>query len=400
MSSTRFLLIGLISVTVAAVLWRRGEAVGPVVTGHAARRCLNGRMAAVEQSDRGQTPGTAALAMNARRGKANRVSRLFGDFANTIARAVGRPAAAFRVAVGLLIAAWPAMAGATTAAPAPIMQIEERINEAVRVRANDPRLKGLTEKQRRERIEFVAGNVLFAMAHEVGHMLIAEMGLPVLGREEDAADTFAVVNLLSMSNSFSTRVLTQSARGWFLSDRRNQKENIPMAFYDEHGLDRQRAYNIVCLMVGSNPENFRELATTTKLPEERQSTCRRDYSNASWSWEKALAPHMRKPDQPKTKIEVNYAKSEKYPIFARGFRRILMLEEIAEYLSNRFIWHRPIGLEMRECGEPAAYWDLSTRKVTICYELCTDFEQLHSGYATEEQSAAKKARKKRRPRLP
>jgi endonuclease YncB( thermonuclease family) len=35
MNSTRFLLIGLISVTAAAVLWRRGEAVGPVITGHA-----------------------------------------------------------------------------------------------------------------------------------------------------------------------------------------------------------------------------------------------------------------------------------------------------------------------------------------------------------------------------
>jgi hypothetical protein len=331
--------------------------------------------------------------MNTHVGKADPVSRLFGDFASTVARAAGRPAATCRVALGLLIAAWPGTASATTAAP--ITQIEERVNEAVRARANDPRFKGLTEKQRRERIEFVAGNVLFAMAHEVGHMLISEMGLPVLGREEDAADTFAVVNLLNMSNSFSTRVLMQSAQGWFLSDRRNKKENIPMAFYDEHGLDKQRAYNIVCLMVGSNPENFRELATTTKLPEERQSTCRGDYSHASWSWEKALAPHMRAPDQPKTKIEVNYAKSEKYPIFARGFRHILMLEEIAERLSDRFVWRHPIGLEMRECGEPGAYWDRSTRKVTICYELCTDFEQLHNGYATEEQTAAKKARKRR-----
>src|SRR5688572_26425571 len=102
-----------------------------------------------------------------------------------------------------------------------------------------------------------------------------------------------------------------------------------------HGLDQQRAYNIVCLMVGSNPEKFRELATTTQLPAERQGTYRDDYGNASWSWKKALEPHMRKPDQPKTKIEVNYAKSEKYPIFARGFRHILMLEEIAERLSDR-----------------------------------------------------------------
>ena len=105
-------------------------------------------------------------------------------------RRVEKAAAACRV--GLLIAAWPAMAGATTAAPPPIAQIEERVNEAVRARANDPRFKGMTEQQRRERIEFVAGNVLFAMAHEVGHMLISELGLPVLAREEDAADTFAL----------------------------------------------------------------------------------------------------------------------------------------------------------------------------------------------------------------
>jgi hypothetical protein len=312
-------------------------------------------------------------------------------------RSVENAAAACRV--GLLIAAWPAMTGATAAAPAPITQIEERVNEAVRARANDPRFKGLTEQQRRERIEFVAGNVLFAMAHEVGHMLISELGLPVLGREEEAADTFAVMNLLNMNYAFSNRVLTQSARGWFLSDRRNEKENIPLAFYDEHALDKQRAYNIICLMVGSNPENFRELATSTRMPEERQRSCRADYNNASWSWKEALAPHMRKPDQPKTTIAVNYAQSEKYPVFARGFRHILMLEEIAERLSDRFFFRQPFGLEMRECGEPGAHWDRSTRKVTICYELCTDYERLYTRFAAAEQSAAKKARKKRQPRL-
>jgi hypothetical protein len=307
-------------------------------------------------------------------------------------RRVEKAAAACRV--GLLIAAWPAMAGATTAAQPPIAQIEERVNEAVRARANDPRFKGMTEQQRRERIEFVAGNVLFAMAHEVGHMLISELGLLVLGREEDAADTFAVMNLLNMNYAFSNRVLTQSARGWFLSDRRNAKENIPIAFYDEHPLDKQRAYNIVCLMVGSSPESFRELATSTRMPEERQRSCRADYNNAAWSWKQALAPHMRKPDQPKTAIAVDYAKSEKFPIFARGFRHILMLEEIAERLADRFNLPRPVGLEMRECGEPGAHWNQSTRKVTICYELCRDFERLYTRYAAAKQSA-KRARKKR-----
>ena len=41
-------------------------------------------------------------------------------------RSVENAAAARQVAVGLLIAAWPAMAGATTAVPAPITEIEQR----------------------------------------------------------------------------------------------------------------------------------------------------------------------------------------------------------------------------------------------------------------------------------
>ena len=64
---------------------------------------------------------------------------------------------------------------------------------AVREIANDPRFRGQSEQQRREIIEFVAGNVIFAVVHEVGHMLISELALPVLGREEDAADAFAVI---------------------------------------------------------------------------------------------------------------------------------------------------------------------------------------------------------------
>jgi hypothetical protein len=36
-------------------------------------------------------------------------------------------------------------------------------------------------------VEFVAGNMLFVLLHELGHAAITEMGLPVLGRMEDAA---------------------------------------------------------------------------------------------------------------------------------------------------------------------------------------------------------------------
>jgi hypothetical protein len=38
-----------------------------------------------------------------------------------------------------------------------------------------------------------------------------------------------------------------------------------VAYYDEHGLNQQRAYQIVCLMVGFNGEKFKDLAKETKL---------------------------------------------------------------------------------------------------------------------------------------
>ena len=271
-----------------------------------------------------------------------------------------------------------------------------RIEAAMRELKDDPRYKGLSDEQRRDNIEFVSGNMIFATVHEVGHMLIAEMGLPVLGREEDAADSFATITGLKLAGPLSDRILTQSARGWFMSDQRNQKQKVKTVFYDEHGLDRQRAYNIVCLMVGGNPEKFSKLADMTKLPEERQGTCQGDFSNASWSWNKALEPHIRKADQPKTNISVVYSDTKKYAVYQRGFREIRLLEILAEHLSDRFGWRGPISLVMEECGEPAARWDLSDRKIHICYELAVDFADMYRNYGGEQKTQKAAARKHKR----
>ena len=60
-------------------------------------------------------------------------------------------------------------------------------------------------------------------------------------------------------------------------------------------MDLQRAYNVVCLMVGSNPGKFASVADAAKLPPERQMTCQDDYLNAKWSWDQVLQSHLRKP---------------------------------------------------------------------------------------------------------
>ena len=81
-------------------------------------------------------------------------------------------------------------------------QIAAGIDEAVKALDTEPRLKELSSEAKRQLVEFVTGNTLFVVAHELGHGLINEMHMPVLGREEDAADSFAIVTALSMGRGF------------------------------------------------------------------------------------------------------------------------------------------------------------------------------------------------------
>src|SRR5215831_2156792 len=60
-------------------------------------------------------------------------------------------------------------------AAAGVLQWQSRVDQAARALENNPGLKSLTHEQRKTLIEFVAGNMLFAMNHELGHALVSEM---------------------------------------------------------------------------------------------------------------------------------------------------------------------------------------------------------------------------------
>jgi hypothetical protein len=262
-------------------------------------------------------------------------------------------------------------------------QLEKRLNEIVDMFQKDPRYnRGKTPQQIKDSAEFVTGNVLFVLGHETGHALISEFGLPVLGREEDAADSLAAIVAIKMANSFADRVVVNAARGWFLSNQRDQKEGVPTAYYDEHGIDVQRAYYIVCLLVGGQPEKFTGLANEVKLPQERQRTCRDDFNNASWSWQQALTPYKRKPEDPKVDMLVTYGPPGEYAALAEHGRKLLILESVAEWLAEDFAWKKPISLEMQVCGDPGARWEVKAKKIVVCYELIREFVQLYRDYGS------------------
>ena len=253
---------------------------------------------------------------------------------------------------------------------------------------HDARLGALPDDAaRRDTLCFIVGNMLFVLLHEIGHVLITELGLPVLGREEDAADAYATVTILAMKNEFSERVLTHAAKGWFYGDRRDRMELTPVVYYDAHSLSRQRAYQIVCYMVGSDPEKFAPLADETGLPEDRRSTCQGDFSNADWSWSKVLKDHKRT-TQPKTEITVRYGEpAAGFETLARAMQSIQLLETVAQRISDTYALRAAFTIEARACGSPGAEWNLETRTLVVCHEMAEDFATLHLHYGARARVA-------------
>lgn len=272
--------------------------------------------------------------------------------------------------------------------PAPISAHGSKMSAGARALGDDKRLKGMSQAQQMDMIEFVVGNMLFVSFHELGHAVIHELGLPVLGREEDAADSFATIAMLNIGTDFSTRVLVQAARGWFLTAGRDHKEGEKLEFYDAHGLDQQRAYEIVCLMVGSNEGKFKELADWVHMPPDRQDSCGGDYSNAEYSWNTVLKPFRRAPDAPKSKIDIDYGKAKgQLEVYERSLRAIGFLETIAGYADELIAWPRPIAITTQECGDPNAQWNPEKKVEILCYELADEFFELYRKYGASGRLA-------------
>ena len=194
--------------------------------------------------------------------------------------------------------------------------------------------------------------------------------------------------MINIGTDFSTRVLVQAARGWFLMDRRDRKDGEKFQFYDEHGLDQQRAFQIVCLMVGWNEDKFKELANWVHMPPERQDSCGGDYSNAEYSWKAELKPFRRAPDQPKSKIDIDYEKATgKLEVYERSLRAIGYLETIAGYAAELIVWPRPISIVLQACGNSNAQWSPVTKSEMLCYELADEFFELYRKFGADGRLA-------------
>jgi len=130
----------------------------------------------------------------------------------------------------------------------------------------------------------MADALQFIFLHELGHALIDAYQLPVTGNEEDAADKLSsYINLKELGDSGGgTRAALAASEAFNMQSQMTGDKDLP--FYDEHSLDQQRFYNILCQLYGSNPSKYEVLVSKGVLPEQRAVRCPSEFQQTVRTW--------------------------------------------------------------------------------------------------------------------
>ncbi|MDP1694631.1 MAG: DUF4344 domain-containing metallopeptidase [Candidatus Woesearchaeota archaeon] len=123
----------------------------------------------------------------------------------------------------------------------------------------------------------VVGALVFIVFHELGHAIIDIESLPVLGRNEDAADMISTY-LILQEPALADRAV---AGGLFFFSKPTSL--IPGFFNqqhmsDEHGLNPQRAVNLACAAYGKEPSRFVWAMQAARVTNQRASRCAGEYA--------------------------------------------------------------------------------------------------------------------------
>lgn len=124
--------------------------------------------------------------------------------------------------------------------------------------------------------------VIHTVYHEFAHAFINQHEIPILAREEDAADSFANVFLIElMANG---RDIVESAADLFYFESPDLKELEPADFWGEHSLSIQRFYQGQCHLYGSDPDRYQAVMKDLGVSKQRQELCVEEWGLVVEAW--------------------------------------------------------------------------------------------------------------------
>jgi hypothetical protein len=225
---------------------------------------------------------------------------------------------------------------------------------------------------------FAMHDASFTMYHEVAHLLIGELDLPVLGKEEDAADALGTIWLLEFDEAEdSYDALVSAADGWYFNALKADTSSFEeLAYSADHTLDLHRAYAMVCYMVGKDRSVFGETADDYDIDADRQESCESTYSDAFRSWMRLLEPHITEGDEV-SDYEVIYEDAGDYEDIAEELKSRAIVDIAAASIAATFTLPRKVTFRVTQCGEANAYYYPAEGEVIYCYELADAMRTLY-----------------------
>jgi hypothetical protein len=141
------------------------------------------------------------------------------------------------------------------------------------------------------RDDAITGMFLQVTFHELGHGMFDIYDIPVLGREEDAADQMAGFIMAQFGPEVARRTLPAGAYVW--QKLYESGGEWPRWLYsDEHGHSLQRSYNYLCMAYGADPETFGYYVDSGLLPKERAVNCKHEFEQLTNAFQKTMMPHI------------------------------------------------------------------------------------------------------------
>jgi hypothetical protein len=142
------------------------------------------------------------------------------------------------------------------------------------------------------RADSMVGPVLDTILHEAGHAVFDLLQIPVMGREEDAADFFSVYLLMQFPPADARRLIEGVAFNVGSEARDDLAAKPRGAFYaDPHGVNAQRHYNVLCLAYAANPAIF-DNEPPAGLPDWRAQDCSDEWAMLKGAFAKLILPHV------------------------------------------------------------------------------------------------------------
>lgn len=151
------------------------------------------------------------------------------------------------------------------------------------------------------RADALIGPFVDTFLHEAGHALFDLFKIPVLGREEDAADLVSAYLMLQFpahekrglilgaAYSYASELNVRNVRDLY-RPRLNFGRHV--VFANEHSTPAQRLFNILCIAYGSDKVLFGDLVERNYLPKDRAEMCDDEYRQIEFAYRTLIAPHM------------------------------------------------------------------------------------------------------------